>query len=73
MFDTNAPFFCLELQKYFATLKELSVISGVDSLFIGSHIIAYKTLNANVGRLTLQNCHFDLKNVAVGKSFRVHI
>lgn len=43
MLHTNAPFFCLEFEKYFATLKEISVISELDSLFIGSHIIAYKT------------------------------
>lgn len=41
---TNIPFFCLDLQKYFATLKELSVISELDCLFIGSHITDYETL-----------------------------
>lgn len=58
MLHTNAPFFCLELQKYFATFKVLSVISELDSLFIGSNIIAYKALNAGVGRLTVTKLPF---------------
>ncbi|KAF2974765.1 hypothetical protein EK904_001633, partial [Melospiza melodia maxima] len=33
-----------KLQKNFATLKESSVVSELDSLFIGSHIIVYETL-----------------------------
>jgi len=44
-------------------------MSDLEFVFTGSQIIAYITLNANAGSLTLQNCHSGLKKDVIRKSF----